>query len=127
MFGQNGKLLYVGETNNPLSRLGSHWATAAWWAEGETITVEPCDTREQAKIAEYFAIITEHPAHNRRYSSHVHEYEEGKWANIFWLPWNLLRELKILAEERGVTVPELANIALNEWYETRQTAKESAV
>jgi hypothetical protein len=58
------KLLYVGRTVNPISRLRDHRIGKDWWDDVQTITIERFDSAEELSEAELVAIRTEHPIHN---------------------------------------------------------------
>lgn len=64
-FDSNGGLLYVGISLSPTYRLSQHRATAPWFDDIATITIENYPTRQAALEAEARAIHYENPAHNR--------------------------------------------------------------
>jgi hypothetical protein len=63
----DGKLLYVGVSNNVLGRWDGHKHKATWADQVAVITVDHYPTREEAEDAEANAIITEKP----RFNGHV--------------------------------------------------------
>lgn len=64
-FDDEGALLYVGISVNPLGRWDQHRAKT-WWRDVRTATIEPCESREAALKAELAAIRAENPQHNIR-------------------------------------------------------------
>lgn len=64
-FDEDGALLYVGISVNPLGRWDQHRAKT-WWRDVRTATIEPCESREAALEAEMAAIRAESPEHNIR-------------------------------------------------------------
>ena len=66
-YGFDGKLLYVGVSNNILNCWTSHKRKATWADLVAVITVDHFATREDAEDAEAHAIITERP----RFNGHV--------------------------------------------------------
>lgn len=63
-FGENGGLLYVGVSNDPILRTKQHSKTARWWEDVEYITLEKFPDRDSALRAESRAIISERPRYN---------------------------------------------------------------
>lgn len=64
-FAVDGSLLYVGISNNALARAGQH-SKKSWAKLVSRIEVETHPTRERAKKAEAWAIMTELPIFNER-------------------------------------------------------------
>jgi excinuclease UvrABC nuclease subunit len=63
-FNKNGDLLYVGISNNALSRLSQHKNNASWFDNISRIEMESHPNREAALKAEKVAIRTEKPFFN---------------------------------------------------------------
>jgi hypothetical protein len=61
-------LLYVGITNNPLTRFRQHgWADEVWWPDVAYTTYErDFSTRIELENAETKAILSEKPLYNKR-------------------------------------------------------------
>lgn len=64
-FNSDGKLLYVGVSISAVERLRQHRQSAAWFFDIATITIEKCDTREDALARELIAIKGEAPLFNK--------------------------------------------------------------
>lgn len=62
-------LLYIGISQDFLSRTFMHKRSAHWWRQIATIKVEHFSAREDAEIAEKLAIIKERPIFNTTYST----------------------------------------------------------
>lgn len=60
-----GGLLYVGVTTNPKERWKYHRKTKTWWSQVVEVAVECHESEDIAHAAEYRAITTETPRHNR--------------------------------------------------------------
>jgi hypothetical protein len=58
-------LLYVGVTWTPKERWTRHRKTKRWWPDVASADVECHTSEDVAHAAEYLAITTEHPRHNR--------------------------------------------------------------
>lgn len=67
-FDCNGVLLYVGISQDHLSRTYQHSKRSPWFEKIHYITVEHFETRDQAMEAELFAIRTELPLFNKKHS-----------------------------------------------------------
>lgn len=67
-FDADGRLLYVGVSNNVERRLIQHHRDSPWASEIASVVSEPMETREGALIAERAAIEAEKPIHNSTYS-----------------------------------------------------------
>lgn len=63
-FDGDGNLLYVGISLSAIARLGQH-KTSHWFNQIATVTIEKFDSRDDALDAEFLAIKTENPLHNR--------------------------------------------------------------
>lgn len=70
-FGDDGALLYIGITVNPVGRFAAHSTQKPWWQEVRRIDMECFDSREEVLAAEAAAIIAEHPVHNVRHNTSV--------------------------------------------------------
>jgi hypothetical protein len=64
----NGRLLYVGISNNPDFRWGTHSNKQPWWDEVADRKIEWLDSREAAAAAEVKAIKEERPLYNKQHS-----------------------------------------------------------
>ncbi|WP_405536949.1 GntR family transcriptional regulator [Streptomyces antimycoticus] len=67
LYGADDRLLYVGITSEPKTRMKAHAADKSWWTEVQTREVEWFGTRDEAAAAEVEAIRREQPLHN-----HIH-------------------------------------------------------
>jgi len=67
---RRGGLLYVGITNSPEHRFAQHAADKDWWPEVDRIEITWHPTRRAALEAEWMAIKTEHPIHNKQHNDH---------------------------------------------------------
>lgn len=64
MFDGNGRLLYIGLTNNTRTRLKNHADDKAWWGQVHNVTLEHFPSRTALEDAERAAIQSERPLHN---------------------------------------------------------------
>jgi len=64
-FDERGRLMYVGITSGGGRRADQHQASAPWWTEVRTATIEHYPDRRSALTAESIAITAEAPIHNR--------------------------------------------------------------
>lgn len=64
----NGRLLYVGISNNPDTRWGGHSTNQPWWHEVADRKVEWFANRRAAEEAEVKAIKEERPLHNKQHA-----------------------------------------------------------
>lgn len=62
------QLLYVGITNNPITRLKDHIKRSCWLRDATHVTLEHFPDRPSLEQAERTAIQNEHPRHNRIHS-----------------------------------------------------------
>lgn len=69
LYDANERLLYVGITSNPKSRMNAHAIDKEWWDSVATREFEWFDTREEAAAAEVVAIRAEQPIHNHMHNS----------------------------------------------------------
>jgi predicted GIY-YIG superfamily endonuclease len=79
LYDANGKLLYVGITNDTERRWSDHSSDKSWWPDVTERTVEWFATRPAAEAAEIQAIKTEKPRRNRAHNVSLelgHEYLE---------------------------------------------------
>jgi predicted GIY-YIG superfamily endonuclease len=65
-FDADGKLLYLGVSDNLAARFKWHRETQSWWGDVARKTIAWYGTRNKALAAEDYAIKTERPAHNRQ-------------------------------------------------------------
>lgn len=63
-FNSDGRLLYVGITNDPGRRWREHAGDKPWWHEVTVTTIERFATRGEVRDAEKAAIVTEKPLYN---------------------------------------------------------------
>lgn len=68
VYDAEGKLLYIGISQNPDVRFGQHSQTKDWWGEVAERKVEWLPTRAEATTAEKMAIQTENPYWNRNHA-----------------------------------------------------------
>lgn len=59
-----GRLLYVGISDAPLSRMAGHDRSSGWSRKAATIGIEWHSSRDDARDAESAAILAEDPIHN---------------------------------------------------------------
>jgi hypothetical protein len=65
--GEDDALLYIGISNCVPIRWNGHERVQPWWDELRSLTVEWCETREEAEAAEKAAIRAEQPKYNVTY------------------------------------------------------------
>lgn len=63
-YDKDGRLLYVGVTDNIKDRWATHARTKAWWSDVASHTIDWFETRKMALAAEMRTIAVERPAHN---------------------------------------------------------------
>lgn len=81
VFGKDGRLLYVGISARPRTRIWEHfYQSSAWAAEFGTLTVEYYSTKQEAHAAEVEAIRTEWPLYNVE-----HSIDKGSAKRLNWL------------------------------------------
>lgn len=64
LYARDGRLLYVGMTNNPDVRFANHELTKGWWKQVEEKVIEWHPDRATARLHEAAAIKGEAPAFN---------------------------------------------------------------
>lgn len=64
MYDADNQLLYVGISTGPVKRMEQHKSEKDWFYEVRHIEIEWFENREQALLAESFAILRERPLHN---------------------------------------------------------------
>lgn len=69
LYARDGRLLYVGMTNNPDVRFAYHSLTKRWWHLIDEKRIEWHPDRATARRFEAEAIKTEDPAHNAMHSA----------------------------------------------------------
>lgn len=69
LYARDGRLLYVGMTNNPDVRFDYHALTKRWWHLVEKRNIEWHTDRSAARRHEAAAIKTESPAHNAMHAA----------------------------------------------------------
>jgi len=79
-FALDGKLLYVGVTNEPRRRAHGHRRRSPWWPLVSDITLAWYDSKRDALDAEGLAIRLERPAWNRTHLSGT----AGPWLAKHW-------------------------------------------
>lgn len=65
LYDRRDELLYVGISNNVLTRLRSHEKEKDWWPEVVRITIQECDDYTIAEAQEVAAIASELPRYNK--------------------------------------------------------------
>lgn len=68
-FGEDNELLYVGISNNVLSRWKQHQSDKPWFDEVVTFTRKKFATRDEVEKAEILAIVNEKPRYNVTYNA----------------------------------------------------------
>lgn len=86
-----GRLLYVGMSDEPLRRMSGHHRCSVWADKAAEIRIEWHPSREEAAAAESAAILAEDPIHNAN---------RPGGDSSRWLRW-------ILAEARGVHADDI--------------------
>lgn len=74
----NGELLYVGISREPVQRMRAHSKTAPWWERANHATFEHFETREAVQVAERAAIRDEKPLFNV-VGTERREYRREDW------------------------------------------------
>ena len=88
----HGRLLYVGISEAPLSRMAGHDRSPGWPQKAAEISIEWHPSRDDARTAESAAILAEDPIHN------MHRPGGDQ---LRWVRW-------IIAQDRGVHADDVA-------------------
>lgn len=107
LYDTSGALLYVGITSKRTERFTGHAATAKWWPEITSITLEHFAKRADAESAERTAIKNENPVHNVVHNPNRERKAGNRDLRIRDFPPDLHRDLKILALASGQTLREI--------------------
>jgi transcriptional regulator with XRE-family HTH domain/predicted GIY-YIG superfamily endonuclease len=83
MFDADNRLLYVGLTNNPKDRFGSHRSAKHWWSGVATITLETFSTPQELVAAERAAIENEKPLHNILHNQKPRSVNSGEFSHPY--------------------------------------------
>lgn len=67
LFDERGIILYIGVTDHPKRRWGTHASTKEWWPQVHTKKLVWFESRDEALAAERAAIFDEEPVHNVRH------------------------------------------------------------
>lgn len=94
LFDGDGRLLYIGVTDELDRRMGVHSRLKPWWPQVSATRTESFESRSAAFVAEAAAIANEQPLHNVR----VARPAVGL----------LGQTLRTLRQDRGLTVEKLA-------------------
>ncbi|OPC76602.1 hypothetical protein B4N89_44740 [Embleya scabrispora] len=87
LFDADGVLLYVGISVDPVKRFRGHRYGSKrskpkeWWPQVASSRIEWFDSRSRAEFAESFAVVTEHPRHNKAKTGEA----AGRWFRHRWL------------------------------------------
>ncbi len=81
---EDKQLLYVGISNNAMSRFSSHEKYAKWWKQAHQFTLEHFNTREEAAQAEVSAILMEKPIYNVMHNNQEQESTWSWWETPDW-------------------------------------------
>lgn len=65
-YDSDSSLLYVGVTKSFQTRMSNHRTNQPWWLEVKAVTIEFCDSWEDAVAKEVLAISSEAPRYNKR-------------------------------------------------------------
>ncbi len=63
-FNAEGRLLYIGSSRKPFTRMATHLKDAAWCEQIANVTFTWYETEAEAQEAEWDAIVAERPDHN---------------------------------------------------------------
>lgn len=74
LYDEADRLLYVGITSEPRTRLRGHRRDQEWWPEVVMSEIEWCETRAAAEVDEKRAIEEEHPKYNRVFNGRQYRY-----------------------------------------------------
>lgn len=79
LYDANDRLLYVGITSNPTTRLGRHSRDKPWWPDVDRHTLEWFETRKSAERVEKAEIEDERPHYNKVFngSRRIELYNEA--------------------------------------------------
>lgn len=108
LYGDDGRLLYVGVSHNPDVRWGQHSLTKYWWHEVDRREAQWLDTRTEAESAERRAIQTESPRYN---SQHRWSSPPPAGVEIPEDPAELYAKYRAALEERRELEPQVKAIA----------------
>jgi predicted GIY-YIG superfamily endonuclease len=67
-FDSGNQLLYVGISNNWITRLNQHYKHSEWFSDVVSATFQHFETREEVEAAEKLAIQTEGAIHNKAFN-----------------------------------------------------------
>lgn len=87
LFDVDGVLLYVGISVDPRKRFHGHRygngrsKPKEWWPQVASSRIEWFDSRPEAEFAESFAVVTEHPRHNKAKTGEA----AARWFRHRWL------------------------------------------
>lgn len=110
-FGEGGRLLYVGISENLPTRLSQHRADKPWWHEVRSISVEHFPTRLDAEVAEREAIEREEPTYNRQWSRGRMVMRTIRIHEATW------EAAKAKAEAQGESISDVIRRLIAEWVE----------
>jgi hypothetical protein len=112
-FDKDDSLLYVGISVSPIARQLQHRQTSRWYDRVAKMTVEWCESREEALDLERIAIINERPRHNIRHkaTSDVSPFPKVRPASLKcrW-PKAIFDDLSEDAREMLVSIYEFVDV-----------------
>lgn len=117
-FDEDGALLYVGISVNPLGRWDQHRAKT-WWRDVRAATIEPCESRAAALEAEMVAIRAENPQHNIRRGAVM-------WAMAVRIDDALWNAARAVGASRRETISGVIKRLLAEYIEQHATDEDRA-
>ena len=110
-FDAEGRLLYVGITNNYARRSGEHAEDKPWWRDVARSEVERYPTRKAALEAEKRAIIAEHPLDNDQHNGANPRRRRGR-TDLRVDTRLSLRRRKAAADQDELDLPEREDAAV---------------
>ena len=94
-----GRLLYIGISDAPLSRMAGHDRSSGWARHAADISIEWHPSRDDARTAESAAILAEDPIHNMN---------RPGGDQLRWVRWIIAIDRGVHADD--VTAAEVENV-----------------
>jgi excinuclease UvrABC nuclease subunit len=117
-YNDEGELLYVGTSVNPLTRLYDHQLGSRWFDDIAYIEIEHFETIDQAMVAETHAITEERPLYNgmlRPYGMKLTDPQIAELRSRYLSG----EKTAALAKEFGVTAGYISQLAANKYRKRR--------
>lgn len=133
MYDEDGVLLYVGISRQPLARLTQHEDMKSWWARVVNISLEKFPTRQEALAAEADAITAEEPVYNVQHGTAPParsdrsnrkraSVAQNTVVNTIGFPDDLYRKIRAEAAAHRRSIASEVIVLVEEAIETRRRA-----